>query len=116
VTSRRRPQTERAPHDAELAPPAGLSAHKVTLDDDEYLVIALPSPAWEMPDCLTGAEQAITALVLRGLTNEEIARERGTSAHTVANQIARIFAKLSVTSRIELAHRLASRKPRENCP
>ena len=102
--------------DVGVPPPAGLRASTVVLDDDEYLVLTVPIPVWEMPDCLTDAERAVATSVLGGSTNEQIARERRTSTHTVANQIARIFAKLGVSSRIELAHRLAVVKRKENCP
>ena len=94
----------------EVPPPAGLRASTVVLDDDEYLVLTMPLPVWEMPDCLTDAERAIAMSILRGSTNEQIARERRTSLHTVANQISRIFEKLGVTSRIELAHHLAAKR------
>lgn len=98
-------------NEAELPPPADMSARTVVLDDDEYLILTLPIPNWDIPEFLTEAERAVTMAVLRGFTNEQIAQERKTSLHTVANQIASIFAKLAVASRIELAHRLAKRAP-----
>jgi DNA-binding NarL/FixJ family response regulator len=41
--------------------------------------------------------------MLEGRSNAEIARDRGTCARTVANQIASMFRKLGVQSRAELA-------------
>jgi DNA-binding NarL/FixJ family response regulator len=110
VTSGRRSRSAKAPDGVELPPPTGLRAQTVVLDDDEYLVLALPIPGWDVPESLTKAERSIAVAVLRGDTNERIALDRRTSVHTVANQIASIFAKLGVTSRIELAHRLASKR------
>jgi DNA-binding NarL/FixJ family response regulator len=40
--------------------------------------------------------------LLEGKRNADIARERGTSVRTVANQVAAIFRKLKVRSRAEL--------------
>lgn len=55
---------------------------------------------------LSGAELSIVESVLQGATNCEIARERGSSARTVAHQIAAVYRKLGVSSRGELAARL----------
>jgi DNA-binding NarL/FixJ family response regulator len=51
---------------------------------------------------LTPAQRALIALICEGCTNGEIAGRRGTSEHTVRNQIARLFDVLSVRSRSEL--------------
>ena len=99
--------------DPELPPPRGVSARTVVLDDDEYLILSLPIPAWEIPEQLTEAERAVALAVLRGHTNEQIAHERRTSLHTIKNQITSIFTKLGVTSRIELAHRLSPKTESE---
>jgi DNA-binding CsgD family transcriptional regulator len=87
----------------ELPPPPGLRASAVELRGDQYLVLSFPAPIWNLPNCLTAAERDVALAVLRGETNETIARDRDTSIRTVANQIAAIFAKLGVNSRIELA-------------
>jgi DNA-binding NarL/FixJ family response regulator len=80
---------------------------------EEYLLLELPIPDWTLPDCLSESERSITMSILRGAKNEEIARERETSIRTVESQVARIFAKVGVSSRIQLAHRLgAKRAPR----
>lgn len=55
---------------------------------------------------LTDAERAIVRRIASGDSNRAIAEARGTSARTVANQIAAIFAKLGVASRSELLARL----------
>jgi DNA-binding CsgD family transcriptional regulator len=47
-------------------------------------------------------ESEVLLQLLEGLSNEEIATERGVSARTVANQVASVFRKLGVSSRGEL--------------
>ncbi len=59
-------------------------------------------------DGLTDAAADIARAVCDGATNGEIAAARGTSIHTVANQIATLMRKLGVSSRVELAVKLAS--------
>jgi DNA-binding CsgD family transcriptional regulator len=54
---------------------------------------------------LSKAEKAVIELVLRGLSNAAIARERGASPRTVANQLASAYKKLRVGSRRELVAR-----------
>lgn len=95
----------------ELPPPLGLTVSVVELGHDQYLVLSFPAPSWELPECLTAAEREIVLAMLRGASNQAIARVRCTSIRTVANQIASIFVKLRVSSRIELAHRLGSKRP-----
>lgn len=67
---------------------------------DEYVVIASDAPRWLLT--LTHAEREVASAVLRGATNKAIARSRGVSERTVANQLARIYDKLRVRSRAEL--------------
>jgi DNA-binding NarL/FixJ family response regulator len=98
--------------ESSLPVPAGMSARTVRLDDDEYLIVAMPLPSWELPEQLTEAEREVALAVLRGKTNDEVARDRRTSVRTVANQLSSIFAKLGVSSRIELAHRLRTKDRR----
>ena len=57
---------------------------------------------------LTSAETDVLFRVLEGRSNSDIATERATSARTVANQIAKIFRKLGVRSRRELAAQSSS--------
>ncbi len=54
---------------------------------------------------LSSAERAVVQALLRGLSDREIAIERGTSERTVANQLRSIFRKLGVASRAELIAR-----------
>ncbi|MBX9895645.1 MAG: helix-turn-helix transcriptional regulator [Nitrosomonas sp.] len=61
----------------------------------------------------TDTEREITAYLIAGSTNADIARRYGSSEYTVANQVQSIFRKLSVRSREELVQ---SFKPKQsNC-
>jgi DNA-binding CsgD family transcriptional regulator len=59
-----------------------------------------------LPESLSSAEREVAAAALRGCSYAEIARERGSSPHTVSNQLASTFRKLEVRSRAELAAKL----------
>lgn len=58
---------------------------------------------------LTAAEREVALLAARGVSSAEIARQRGAAVRTVCNQLARIFRKLRVRSRGELARAVALR-------
>ncbi|RYU10071.1 helix-turn-helix transcriptional regulator [Nocardioides iriomotensis] len=60
------------------------------------------------PEELTPQEEAVTELVARGLSNREVAAELYLSTKTVQYHLTRVYAKLGVRSRTELA---ASRGP-----
>ncbi|HEY2224303.1 ATP-binding protein [Actinomycetospora sp.] len=55
---------------------------------------------------LTPHEDAVVALVVRGLTNREVARELFVSPRTVAYHLSNVYAKLGVTSRAQLRDRM----------
>ncbi len=52
---------------------------------------------------LTDTERAISELVSRGLSNQEVANRKYVSVHTVAFHLRQIFRKLGISSRVELA-------------
>jgi len=54
---------------------------------------------------LSAAEREVARLAASGLSNAEIARARGASPRTIANQLASIYGKLGVDSRAQLALR-----------
>jgi DNA-binding CsgD family transcriptional regulator len=56
-------------------------------------------------DALTSAEQRVAALVAAGRTNKEVAAELFVSVHTVEAALTRVYGKLGVRSRSELAAR-----------
>ncbi len=67
-----------------------------------------PAFGW---DSLTETEQRIAHLVAEGLTNRQIASQMFLSSHTVAFHLRRIFCKLDVVSRVQVAS-LAADKAR----
>jgi len=68
----------------------------------DFVVLSAPlTPPQKV--ALTKAEREVMELVVAGLSNAEIAERRRTSVHTVSNQLAAVFRKLRVGSRVELA-------------
>ncbi|MEZ4219870.1 MAG: helix-turn-helix transcriptional regulator [Polyangiaceae bacterium] len=74
--------------------------------DEQLVVLSFPASRANGSGELSAAEREVAMLVIRGLSNRQIAAARGTKERTVANQIASIFRKLGVGSRVELAARL----------
>jgi DNA-binding NarL/FixJ family response regulator len=66
-----------------------------------YSLTRLPRP----PEKLSDSQRKIANLAADGLANRDIARMLGVKTPTVASQLARIFRKLKVHSRVELASR-----------
>jgi DNA-binding CsgD family transcriptional regulator len=60
---------------------------------------------------LTAAEQRVASLVAEGRTNREVAAALFLGERTVASHLNRIYAKLGVRSRTELALRLNADEP-----
>ena len=58
---------------------------------------------------LTPAEREVTADLLRGLSNREIAAKRNRRVRTIANQVASVLAKVGAGSRRTLVTALAGR-------
>ena len=79
--------------------PAGVSA--LESEDGSVMVLSF-ALAEGRAKGLTPAESGVVALILRGRSNAEIAAARRVSERTVANQIANVFRKLGVSSRLEL--------------
>lgn len=96
----------------ELVPPDDLEVQSFVIGSDEYVVltfrVAPDHAAIGITEGLTASERVIAELVLQGQSNAEIARTRGTSVRTIANQIAAIYRKLGVGSRRELFARWRS--------
>jgi DNA-binding CsgD family transcriptional regulator len=80
-----------------------IEARRFTLGGEEFAVLTIPNRDPPYLDALTNAEREVCRLMLAGLTNEAIARERRTSTNTTRNQVASIFRKLGIVSRAELA-------------
>ncbi len=72
---------------------------------DEVAVLALPAAQNAVLFArLTVAEREVAGVIVTGASTASIARSRGTSEHTVANQLRRIYQKLGVRTRAELVH------------
>jgi DNA-binding CsgD family transcriptional regulator len=59
-----------------------------------------PSTGWES---LTDSERRVAELVAEGATNREVAAALVISAHTVDSHLRHVFAKLAISSRVQLA-------------
>jgi DNA-binding CsgD family transcriptional regulator len=90
--------------------PEALAVRFVRRGGEQLAILSFAlDTATRVPASITAAEREVIDGVLRGESNEEIARARGCAPRTVANQLASIFRKLSVRSRSELITRLRIR-------
>jgi DNA-binding NarL/FixJ family response regulator len=87
---------------AHLAP-RGLAVDLFEIDQDEYAVFLWGTDE-PKPD-LTEAERSVLELLVTGASNADIARARGSSKHTVANQVRSLLHKLGANSRYDLMRR-----------
>lgn len=80
-------------------------------------VIVISADSLALPPALSDSEQAVARALIAGHSNAEIARARGTSAKTVANQLYAMFRKLEVGTREELVTLLVDgEKPVDDLP
>jgi DNA-binding CsgD family transcriptional regulator len=56
-----------------------------------------------LPHGLTNTEFAVAELVSQGHTNNEVGRQLFISRHTVAFHLKKVYQKMSIASRVELA-------------
>ncbi len=82
--------------------PAGLTATISGFGPSERLHLHYRWPASRLPTTLSNTERALVLEIVDGASREALAQSRGRSPRTVANQIASIFRKLRVGSRVEL--------------
>jgi DNA-binding NarL/FixJ family response regulator len=71
----------------------------------ELARIAGRAPA---PGRLTPVEERVATLVAQGCTNREVAATLYLSERTVEGHLSRVYAKLGVRSRVELARQVAA--------
>lgn len=76
--------------------------------DDLVAISSAAGPARPRSE-LTPAEREVLDGVIHGHSNRQIANQRGTSIHTVANQIAALLKKLCAGSRSELSAKVLDR-------
>lgn len=78
----------------------------VANDDSELRVIGITRPDRLLGEYLPNAELRVIRNLIEGASYQEIARARGTSTRTIANQISAVFRRLHVSGRNELVQRL----------
>lgn len=86
---------------------------RVAVGGRELFVLSIPSLVESLPEALTAAEREVARMLLEGKSNRDVARVRGTSVRTIANQVGSIFRKLRVSGRVELGQSLLSPRPRK---
>lgn len=99
------------PSGADGAPPPCLEVHTFVVGGEEYALLRYDERPGPCDSALTGAEREVLQLALQGLSNDQIATARNTRPRTVANQIASLFRKLNVSSRLELFALAARGRP-----
>jgi DNA-binding CsgD family transcriptional regulator len=91
------------------APPPKLAA--LISSDGDIAILSFELPLRGQQASLTLAESEIVPLLLAGRTNAEISAMRGTTPRTIANQVASVYRKLGVASRLELVASAATLHP-----
>jgi DNA-binding CsgD family transcriptional regulator len=84
-----------------------LTAQRIDAGDSSVVILSYPIFD-NVLDSLAPAELDVVRRALAGASNLEIARARHTAVRTVANLLARAYRKLGVSSRRELAAKLAA--------
>lgn len=82
--------------------PSDLSAHIIERGGTRYAVFSFSMKRDEGLRALTPSELAVVELLRKGLSDNAIAAQRGTTRSTITKQVASIFRKLGVRSRREL--------------
>jgi DNA-binding NarL/FixJ family response regulator len=82
--------------------PASVTASRLVGGRAEGLALTYRAPAWPLPPCLTAAERGVVQGLVEGKPYAAIARERGCSPNTVAAQVASVYRKMNVGSRLDL--------------
>lgn len=83
----------------------GLELTEFQVEGEEFAILSWPldAPSGPRPAFrCTDAERAVLRLLVDGASNVAIARARGCSPRTVANQVASLLRKAGARSRFEL--------------
>jgi DNA-binding NarL/FixJ family response regulator len=97
--------TPPAPREAGGGPhrrPALVRALRLAFLEDEFVLFEMDLGRAPRTPRLPPVEAQVLELVLSGCSNGEIARARRRSPRTVANEVARLFRRFGVRSRLEL--------------
>jgi DNA-binding NarL/FixJ family response regulator len=87
--------------------PRGARREQFVGDGARYVVLSIPRPDMRCAPGLGAAERDVARLLIEGLSHGDIARQRGTSIHTVAAQRWRVYSVLRVSGRYALVRRAA---------
>jgi DNA-binding CsgD family transcriptional regulator len=97
---------------------SGVALGHARLEDVEHdrsWLVSVEVPGATFRDRLSSSEHEVALLSIEGATHEAMARQRGTSQRTVANQLAAVFRKLDISGRGALRAKAireyASRRP-----
>lgn len=71
-------------------------------EGEQFAVLSFDQLAAALPGGLSEAEAMVALLVVAGRSNRDIARARGVTERTVANQLSSLYRKLGIRSRGEL--------------
>lgn len=88
---------------------------QVTAIDEDLLLVSVAAREPRLPG-LSPAEREVSLLALQGLPNLEIAKIRGASPRTIANQLATVYRKLGAKGRRELRARASASQSRPDRP
>jgi DNA-binding NarL/FixJ family response regulator len=82
--------------------PDAMWASSTPMSEGRRLVLRYMPPAWSLPKSLSSAERTIVRALLSGHSQAAIAHAIGVAPRTVANQIASVYRKVDVHSRMDL--------------
>lgn len=112
------PATPGCAHSSQRSPVADVRGRTFRFENRDYLALSFRLVERARLDVLTPSERAVALAIAAGSSNADIARARSRSVNTVANQVASVFRKLGVQSRLELcrvlsAHAVLSKRAAE---
>lgn len=87
------------PRHSPIVVPDDVEIEVAEIAGERLAILTWPAPS--VPS-LSATEGAILSAIATGESNAEIAKKRGTSPNTVANQVAALLKKFGVSSRHEL--------------
>lgn len=90
--------------------PLGVRVTHLHDGKSEFRIVSAPRPDDFLEGLLPPAEFAVVRLLVDGRSHAEIAVLRGCARRTVANQLASVFQRLSVSGRAELLLYLSARR------
>ena len=113
MASKRDPKLPTEPVSLHARSPRGKRAvqlFELPVGRERLIVLSFDAPSPPATE-LTAAERAVAVLAVEGLSTRAIAARRGSSTRTVSNQLASVYEKLDVRSRVELAAKLTKASP-----